>query len=92
VELPFRTLADAVAHAKANPGRQKWEAVNPASLARLAFEKMNRLTGAHAAVVSHEGGGDLMISVLNGTLDLGIGEIQRSAPSSTRTVSVCWVS
>lgn len=23
-ESPFRTLADAVAHAKANPGRQKW--------------------------------------------------------------------
>jgi putative tricarboxylic transport membrane protein len=27
-------------------------------------------------VVSHEGGGDLMINVLNGTLDIGIGEIQ----------------
>jgi tripartite-type tricarboxylate transporter receptor subunit TctC len=27
-------------------------------------------------VVPHEGGGDLMINVLNGTLDIGIGEIQ----------------
>lgn len=76
VESPFRTLADAVAHAKANPGRQKWGAANPASLERIAFERMNRLIGARAAVVSHEGGGDLMINVLNGTLDLGIGEIQ----------------
>lgn len=75
-ESPFRTLADAVAHAKANPGRQKWGAANPASLERIAFERMNRLIGARAAVVSHEGGGDLMINVLNGTLDLGIGEIQ----------------
>ncbi|GIX08584.1 tripartite tricarboxylate transporter substrate binding protein [Elioraea sp.] len=75
-ESPFRTLADAVAHARANPGRQKWGAANPASLERIAFERMNRLTGARAAVVSHEGGGDLMINVLNGTLDLGIGEIQ----------------
>lgn len=75
-ESPFRTLADAVAHAKANPGRQKWGAANPASLERIAFEKMNRLIDARAAIVSHEGGGDLMINVLNGTLDLGIGEIQ----------------
>jgi tripartite-type tricarboxylate transporter receptor subunit TctC len=75
-ESPFRTLADAVAHAKANPGRQKWGAANPASLERIAFERMSRLIGARAAVVSHEGGGDLMINVLNGTLDLGIGEIQ----------------
>jgi putative tricarboxylic transport membrane protein len=29
----------------------------------------------NAAVVSHEGGGDLMINVLNGTLDIGVGEI-----------------
>ena len=27
-------------------------------------------------VVSHEGGGDLMINVLNGTLDFGVGEAQ----------------
>jgi putative tricarboxylic transport membrane protein len=28
------------------------------------------------AIVSHEGGGDMMLNVLNGTLDIGIGEIQ----------------
>jgi tripartite-type tricarboxylate transporter receptor subunit TctC len=76
VESPFRTLAEAVAHAKANPGRQKWGAASPASLERIALERLNRLTGARAVVVSHDGGGDLMINVLNGTLDLGIGEIQ----------------
>jgi tripartite-type tricarboxylate transporter receptor subunit TctC len=75
-ESPHRTLAEAMAQAKANPGRQKWGAANPASLERIALEKLNRLTGARAAVVSHEGGGDLMINVLNGTLDLGIGEVQ----------------
>jgi tripartite-type tricarboxylate transporter receptor subunit TctC len=76
VESPFRTLAEAVAHAEANPGRQKWGAASPASLERIALERMSRLTGARAVVVSHDGGGDLMINVLNGTLDLGIGEIQ----------------
>lgn len=75
-QSPFRSLADAMAHAKANPGKQKWGAANPASLERIAMEKLNRITGARAAIASHEGGGDQIINVLNGTLDLGIGEIQ----------------
>lgn len=75
-QSPFKTLADAVAFAKQNPGKAKWGAANPASLERIALEKFNRRIGARAAVVSHEGGGQLMINVLNGTLDAGIGEIQ----------------
>ena len=75
-ESPFKTLAEALAYAKANPGRAKWGAANPASLERIALERMKKAAGVQAAVVSHEGGGDLMINVLNGTLDFGIGEIQ----------------
>ena len=72
----FKTLADAIAYAKQSPGRGKWGAANPGSLERIALERLNRVTQARAAVVSHEGGGDLMINVLNGTLDMGVGEIQ----------------
>lgn len=79
-QSPFNSLAEAMAHAKANPGKQKWGAANPASLERIAMEKLNRLVGARAAIASHEGGGDQMINVLNGTLDLGIGEIQELRP------------
>lgn len=75
-QSPFKNLADAVAFAKANPGKAKWGAANPASLERIALEQLNRKLGLRAPVVSHEGGGDLMINVLNGTLDIGIGEIQ----------------
>ncbi|HJS30676.1 MAG TPA: tripartite tricarboxylate transporter substrate binding protein [Alphaproteobacteria bacterium] len=75
-QSPFKTLAEAVNDAKQNPGKAKWGAANPASLERIAFERLSRLTGVRAAVVTHEGGGDLMINVLNGTLDIGIGEIQ----------------
>ena len=79
-QSPFGSLAEAMANAKANPGRQKWGAANPASLERIAMEKLNRLTGARAAIASHEGGRDMLINVLNGTLDLGIGEIQEMRP------------
>jgi tripartite-type tricarboxylate transporter receptor subunit TctC len=57
-------------------GKGKWGAANPGSLERIALERMNRLVGARAAIVTHEGGGDLLINVLNGTLDFGVGEIQ----------------
>ena len=73
-ESPHRTLADLLTHARSN--RQRWGAANPASLERIALERLNRLAGTRATVVSHEGGGDLMINVLNGTLDVGIGEMQ----------------
>ena len=71
---PFSTLADVIDHARADRGR--WGAANPASLERQALEQLKRVAGVDAAIVSHEGGGDLMINVLNGTLDIGVGEAQ----------------
>jgi putative tricarboxylic transport membrane protein len=71
---PFRSLKDVIAHAKDKRGR--WGVANPASLERQAAERLKQAAGVNAAVVSHEGGGDMMINVLNGTLDIGVGEIQ----------------
>lgn len=73
-ESPYRTLSDAIAAARA--GRGRWGAANPASLERITMERISRITGARAAIVPHEGGGDMMINVLNGTLDIGVGEPQ----------------
>lgn len=70
---PFMTLRDVILHARA--GRGRWGAANPASLERQAAEQLKRAAFVDAAIISHEGGGDLMINVLNGTLDIGVGEI-----------------
>ncbi len=75
-DSPSKTLAEAIARAKSSASRAKWGAANPASLERIALERLKKAAGVQAAVVSHEGGGDLMINVLNGTLDFGIGEMQ----------------
>jgi putative tricarboxylic transport membrane protein len=74
VDGPLQSLKDVIAHAKDKRGR--WGVANPASLERQAAERLKQASGVQAAVVSHEGGGDMMINVLNGTLDIGIGEIQ----------------
>jgi tripartite-type tricarboxylate transporter receptor subunit TctC len=75
-ESPHASLAEAMAHARRNAGKARWGASNPASLERIAMERLNRVAQARAVIVSHEGGGDQLIGVLNGTYDIGIGEIQ----------------
>ncbi|MDB5526598.1 MAG: hypothetical protein JWM58_4361 [Rhizobium sp.] len=71
---PYKTLMEVIDHAKKERGR--WGAANPASLERQAAEQLKRAAGVTPAIVTHEGGGDMMLNVLNGTLDIGIGEIQ----------------
>jgi tripartite-type tricarboxylate transporter receptor subunit TctC len=74
-DSPFNTLTEAVAYAKKNPGKGKWGGANPTSLERQILEGLKYVSGIkEVAVVSFEGGGDLMLSVLGGTLDFGIGE------------------
>jgi putative tricarboxylic transport membrane protein len=73
-DSPYQTLADVIEKAKSDRGR--WGVANPASLERQAAEQLKSAAGVDAAIVSHEGGGDMLINVLNGTLDIGIGEIQ----------------
>ena len=71
---PYKTLQDVIEHAKT--ARGTWGAANPASLERQLLERLKQASGVNAAVVTHEGGGDMMINVLNGTLDIGVGEVQ----------------
>jgi tripartite-type tricarboxylate transporter receptor subunit TctC len=73
-DAPFKTLAEVIEHAKTN--RSAWGAANPGSLERISLEEMKRKTGVNAAIVTSEGGGETMINVLNGTLDIGVGEVQ----------------
>lgn len=75
-DSPFKTLGDVMTHARANPGKSRWGAANPASLERIGMERLARAAGVRVPIISHEGGGDMMIGVLNGTYDMGVGEIQ----------------
>jgi tripartite-type tricarboxylate transporter receptor subunit TctC len=69
---PFRTLEDVIAAART--GRGRWGAANPASLERQSLERLKLAGGVTPAVVTYEGGGELALNVMNGTLDIGVGE------------------
>jgi tripartite-type tricarboxylate transporter receptor subunit TctC len=75
-DSPFNSLAEVIEAAKQNPGQQKWGVSTPGSLDRQVMEQLKAQTGVDVIIVTHEGGGDLLINVLNGTLDVGVGEIQ----------------
>jgi len=69
---PFRSLEDVIAKARSGGGR--WGAANPASLERQSIERLKVAAGVAPAIVTYDGGGELALNVLNGTLDIGVGE------------------
>ncbi|MDR6309861.1 Bug family tripartite tricarboxylate transporter substrate binding protein [Pacificitalea manganoxidans] len=75
-DSPFQTLTEVVEAANAEPGSVVFGVTTPGSLDRQVMEKFKQLTGVQAPVITHDGGGELLISVLNGTAALGIGEVQ----------------
>ena len=70
----YETLQAVVDHARAGGG--KWGAANPASLERQTLERLKQKAGVNPAIATFEGGGDMLINVLNHTLEMGIGELQ----------------
>jgi len=75
-DSPFTSMTEVVEAATADPAAVIFGVTTPGSLDRQVMEKFKALTGVTSPVVTHDGGGELLISVLNGTVSLGIGEIQ----------------
>ena len=73
-DSPYKTVKDVVEHARSGQGR--WGAANPASLERQTMERLKQKSGVNPAIATFEGGGDMLINVLNHTLDMGVGELQ----------------
>ena len=74
VNAPFSSLTEVVEMSKNK--RVNWGAANPASLERIALEELKIISGANASVITHDGGGELLLNVLNGTLEIGVGGAQ----------------
>ena len=73
-DSPYKTMKEVIEHARGGQGR--WGAANPASLERQTMERLKQKAGVNAAIATFEGGGDMLINVLNHTLDMGVGELE----------------
>jgi putative tricarboxylic transport membrane protein len=74
-DSPYKTLKDVVEDAKKRPNQVRVAVSTPGSLDRQIMEQFKAETGTEVAIITHDGGGDVMLSVLNGTGNVGIGEI-----------------
>lgn len=75
-DSPFTSLTDLIDAAKADPTAVLFGVTTPGSLDRQVMEQFKSLTGVTSPVITHDGGGELLISVLNGTVSVAIGEVQ----------------
>jgi len=74
-DSPYKSLKDVVEDAKKRPNQVRVGVSTPGSLDRQVMEQLKAETGTEMTIITHDGGGDVMLSVLNGTSMVGIGEI-----------------
>jgi len=79
-DSPFQTFQDVIDYAVGNPGGLNYGLATPTSQDRYAVERLQELLGVQINAVPFDGGGDLLINVLNGTLDVANGEPQELMP------------
>jgi tripartite-type tricarboxylate transporter receptor subunit TctC len=72
-DAPYETLEDAVSAAQEED--MVWAAGAAGALGRMAMEQVKQETGVDAAILTGEGGGETILSVLNGTADIAVGEV-----------------
>lgn len=73
-ESPFKTLTDIINGAKQRPGQIKFGAATPGSVEHMIAHQIQKVAKISVQPVTFEGGGDLVLAVLGGHVDLGVGE------------------
>ncbi|WP_198371920.1 Bug family tripartite tricarboxylate transporter substrate binding protein [Roseomonas rosulenta] len=73
--LPFRTVADLVAAAKAQPGRLNYGSAGSGSMPHLAGELFRMAAGIEITHVSYRGGAPLALAILQNEVQLGFADL-----------------
>ncbi|GBD29467.1 hypothetical protein HRbin32_00557 [bacterium HR32] len=71
---PWRSLRDVVEAAKQRPGQIRFGAATPGSVEHMIAHEVQKVAKIQVQPVTFEGGGDLLVAVLGGHVDLGVGE------------------
>ena len=69
-QRPFRTLAELVAFARANPGRVTMGSSGTGTISHLYLEKLNRAAGIQITHVPYRGGSLAIQDLASGTIDM----------------------
>ncbi len=69
-DAPFKSVADVIAYAKANPGKLNCASSGIGTTIHLSAELFKSMTGANVQIVHYRGSAQLMNDVLSGTIDM----------------------
>ncbi len=72
--VPAKTVAELVAHAKANPGKLSYGSAGAGSAPHLATELLKQRAGIDIVHVPYKGGGPMVADIIGGQIQLGIGD------------------
>lgn len=73
-ESPWKSLKDLVEEAARRPGQIRFGAATPGSVEHMIAHHLMTVAKVRVQPVTFEGGGDLLVAVLGGHVDLGVGE------------------
>ncbi len=77
-QVPFKSVADLVAFAKANPGKLNYSTGGAGTLPHLAAELFKRQTGTEIMHVPYKGGGPALLGVVAGEVQMTLDPVATS--------------
>lgn len=69
--MPFTTMKDLVAYAKANPDKLNYGTPGPGSLQHLGWEVLSQMTGAKITHIPYKGGAPAITATIAGEVQIG---------------------
>jgi tripartite-type tricarboxylate transporter receptor subunit TctC len=78
--LPLKTMADLVSHAKANPGKLNYGSSGTGGLTHYSVELFLARTGATAVHIPFKGGAPATAAVVSGDVDFAFGNLTDALP------------
>ena len=78
--VPARTVAEIIAHAKANPGKVSMASFGTGSASHLAGELFKIMAGVDMIHVPYRGGAPMMLDLVGGQVQVGFDVMTTSLP------------
>ena len=80
VNSPFKTFADFLAYAKANPGKVNYASAGAGSSVHMVTELFQMLSGAQLNHVPYKGSGPALVDLISGQVDVMFDNLSSSLP------------
>lgn len=80
VDLPAKTVADVVAHCKAQPGKVSFGSAGQGSAQHLAMESFKLAAGVQALHVPYKGSGPMLVDLIGGQIQYSFDTMTAATP------------